>query len=326
VDGAAVDRQKRFVAEHKATTACTLRITEAWWGTGRVVIADAWFGSVRTVEELLDKGLYSIVCVKQGCAGFPRATLKSLMRQRGDKAFFVAQTLFNAGERNLVRPIFAGGHMDKQPLLLCASTGTSLDGEQKVRYRSKLVQGELVKARYTLDQPQMHALYRNNFNAVDLFNKASLQPGTLCDTWKTKKAHRRLFASSWAWIETNAMLAFNKQNPTEKLTKQQWFSALSESCIHNPFRPIRPRAMALAGPHGKLTRDRQALCWVCKARTNWKCGCGRPVCGWTTRARARGGEKAQPRDCARIHLAAVFDGEEAHTARVITRRGPRAMA
>jgi len=58
-------------------------------------------------------------------------------------------------------------------------------------------------------------------------------------SWKTKKAHKRLFASSWAMIETNAQLAFTKTNPTKKMTKHEWFLALSESCIHNPFRTAR---------------------------------------------------------------------------------------
>lgn len=323
VEGAAVDRNKRFVQQFKATTACTLRVTEHWWASGRVVIGDAWFGSVRTVEELLDVGLYSIMCVKQGCAGYPRATLRQLLQNRGDKVFFKTNTLFDDGEEVRVRPIFAGGHMDKQPLMLCASTGTSVAGEQRVRYRSKLVNGQLVKSRYTLDQPKMHAIYRRYYNAVDLHNRAALQPGTLPDTWKTKKCHRRLFAASIAWIETNAMLAYNKINSANPLTKQQWFRALSHWCIENPFRPPRPRAIDVVEGHGGPAIGSQALCWVCKSRTNWKCACGRPICGSTTRAKSRGGVKAQPRECYMTHLAAVFEGDEAHTGVVTTRRGPR---
>jgi len=39
--------------------------------------------------------------------------------------------------------------------------------------------------------------------------------------WKIKKAHRRLFAATWAWIETNAQLAFNKCNPVVKPSKKE---------------------------------------------------------------------------------------------------------
>ncbi|NBX97432.1 hypothetical protein EBQ81_01010, partial [bacterium] len=255
VEGAVVDGQKRYVTEYRATTACTLRLTEPWWATGRVVIADAWFGSVRTVEELLDVGLYAIVCVKQGCAGFPRAALREVLKQRGDVAFFEATVGIDKGGRKEFKKVYAGGHMDKQPLIVCFSTGTTLPGEKKVRHRSKLQQGEVVKAQYTLEQPQVHALYRKYFNAVDLFNKASGQPGTLPDVWKTKKAYRRLFAATVAWIETNAMLAFNKNRASSKLTKQQWFMRLSEACINNPFAPPRPGAADIFQGHGGPKMD-----------------------------------------------------------------------
>lgn len=49
-----------------------------------------------------------------------------------------------------------------------------MPGEHKVRYRSKLVKGEVVKTKYTLDQLAMHAIYRKFFNDVDKFNRASL--------------------------------------------------------------------------------------------------------------------------------------------------------
>ncbi|NDG03521.1 MAG: hypothetical protein EB119_10125 [Synechococcaceae bacterium WBB_34_004] len=213
--------------------------------------------------------------------------------------------------------------MDKQPLIVCFSTGTTLPGEKKVRHRSKLQQGEVVKAQYTLEQPQVHALYRKYFNAVDLFNKASGQPGTLPDVWKTKKAYRRLFAATVAWIETNAMLAFNKNRGGSKLTKQQWFMRLSEACINNPFAPPRPGAADIFQGHGGPKMDSHANCWVCGTKTKWKCFCGRAVCGPTTRAVVRGGPKRQPNACYDKHKEAVLDGNVWHTGVATPRRGPK---
>jgi len=148
---------------------------------------------------------------------------------------------------------------------------------------------------YTLEQPQMHALYRKHFNAVDLFNKASLQPGTLTDVWKTRKAHRRLFAATWAWIETNGMLAYQMHNPDRKMCKREWYLALVDACINNPFSPIRPRGVPeVPSGHESVTQGSQASCWVCGHRTQWKCGCGRPVCGASTRAKERGDRRQSP--------------------------------
>ncbi|NBX97284.1 hypothetical protein EBQ81_00260, partial [bacterium] len=162
VEGAVVDHNKEWYSEYKATTACTLRLTKQWHGTGRVVVGDAWFGSVRTVEELRNRGLYAVMCVKQGCSGYPRAELRASLRRRGDQRFYEKDIWLAQGPV----PMWAGGHQDKQPLLLCATTGTSLPGEKKVRYRSRLENGNIVKVRYELEQPDMHATYRKYAPAV----------------------------------------------------------------------------------------------------------------------------------------------------------------
>ena len=155
-----------------------------------------------------------------------------------------------------------------------------------------------MKVQYTLEQPQMHALYRRYFNAVDLFNKAALQPGTLTDVWKTKKAHRRLFAATWAWIDTNAMLAYLRCNPDKKMTKREWYMALVDTCINNQFAPCRPRGVPeVPRGHESIAQGSQTQCWVCTRRTQWKCACGRPVCGPSTRAKERGGDKPEARTC-----------------------------
>ena len=57
-------REKEFVPEYGATTATVLRLTKDVQGTGRTVIADSWFGSVKSASELMKVGLYSIMLVK----------------------------------------------------------------------------------------------------------------------------------------------------------------------------------------------------------------------------------------------------------------------
>jgi len=44
-----------------------------------------------------------------------------------------------------------------------------------------------------------------------------------------------------------------------------------------------------------------------------------PVCGPTTRAKSRGGVKPPPETAYKLHLAAVFDGEAAHTSPLTVR-------
>lgn len=73
VEGKELDAAKKFRNEVGATVACTLRLTEPWKGSGRIVIGDSWFGSCNTAEWLMDvNGLYSILAVKTGHKGFPK--------------------------------------------------------------------------------------------------------------------------------------------------------------------------------------------------------------------------------------------------------------
>lgn len=136
------------------------------------------------------------MCVKTGSSGFPKRKLLQSMQQRGDTKFFESRVVLElGGDRTVTKKIFAGAHMDKQPLLLCASTGTSLPGERRERNRAVFHGGEIRRDTYYLDQPDVHATYRQNFNAVDKFNRHSGQPGTLPDTWQTTDCRKRLFAT-----------------------------------------------------------------------------------------------------------------------------------
>ena len=49
----------------------------------------------------------------------------------------------------------------------------------------KLVNGEMLREIYTLEQPQLFALYRLNFNAIDVANKYSFGPGSLVNVLGT---------------------------------------------------------------------------------------------------------------------------------------------
>ena len=227
-------------------------------------------------------------------------------------------------------PIWAAGHKDKQPLYLCASTGTSLAGEKKVRHRSKLVGGNIVKVRYELEQPDMHATYRKFAPAVDQYNKLALQPGTLTDLWQTKNTWHRLWAATLSFIETNAQQAYHQGNTLGvQMTKGQWYSALAQACINNPFAPVQPRVVGPTSGHTQLQRSKQGLCWMCNKKTNWKCTCLRAFCGNTTRA-CRSGEgvlgvavKEPPRNCWVQHLLRVAAADALHTGQAGTRRGPK---
>ena len=81
VEGKAVDHLKEYMAEcGYPSTAVTLRLTKPWAGSGRIVVADSWFGSCRTAEWLWDiHGLHSVMSVKNGHSGYPKAAMKEAL-------------------------------------------------------------------------------------------------------------------------------------------------------------------------------------------------------------------------------------------------------
>ena len=75
---------KEFVKEYGATTAAALRLSRPWWGTGRTVFQDSWFGSIKSCEQLIDRGLYSVSLVKTAHKNHPRQLLSDVALSKGE--------------------------------------------------------------------------------------------------------------------------------------------------------------------------------------------------------------------------------------------------
>ena len=63
-EGKEVMQDKDYTKAYGAKTATTIHLTQPCHGTGRRVIADSWFVSVKYASELCKTGLYSIMLVK----------------------------------------------------------------------------------------------------------------------------------------------------------------------------------------------------------------------------------------------------------------------
>lgn len=77
-------------------------------GRGAVLVADSWFGSVKTACELLKRGTFSVMNVKVASKNFPKKTLKALELTRGQSKHYRALVDIH-GES---RPVFASIHKD----------------------------------------------------------------------------------------------------------------------------------------------------------------------------------------------------------------------
>lgn len=91
-------------------------------------------------------GLYCILAVKTGHRGFPKQHLIQRVRgTRFSKAFMKVEVhLEDCGRTTF----YAGAFMDKIPLLLVGSCGTSQDAEEVTRDRTEWSEGGFTTTKY----------------------------------------------------------------------------------------------------------------------------------------------------------------------------------
>ena len=67
---------KKFHSTYGSTTACNLRLAEPYFGSGRTLYGDSWFGSVKSATALLEHGTCSTFIVKTA-QKFPKRNVEA---------------------------------------------------------------------------------------------------------------------------------------------------------------------------------------------------------------------------------------------------------
>ena len=101
-------------------------MTAPYHGSGRYLVADAWFGQFKCAYALRKLGLFSIMNVKNNHKRFPKHLILDHLSKRDDRMHMSVQ-VENGFE------VYASGHMDVQPMVLVHTTGTSLEGSKRDR-------------------------------------------------------------------------------------------------------------------------------------------------------------------------------------------------
>ena len=117
-----------------------------------------------------------------------------------------------------------------------------------------------------------------------------------------------------------------KNEVQSKLTKGQWYLALAEALVNNPFALGMVRDLPAMDNHAldpSRRRDgaKQAHCVMCRKRTWHKCMYGRAVCHITRREEADG-RRGDARNCHADHQALVRLGDQNHVGPPKRRKGP----
>jgi hypothetical protein len=167
--------------------------------------------------------------------------------------------------------------------------------------------GDLVRWTGELKQPDIHHIYRSSFNVVDVHNKLSVGPRSVCNVAKTSLPWK-LWLYLVACAETNAYLMYVHHH---KLSSEQYNHAdfkvdlgrellqwgqdddtvNEEAGVHTRSSAGSVASGASAERSGQSMpatfhghalahkQDKHRLCMVCATRTKWFCECGRAICG-----------------------------------------------
>ena len=215
-EGKDVMAMKEYNDEYPKSIALTLRMTENYHNTGRVLIADSWFGSVACAIALFRVGLFCVMNVKTATKNYPKNDLMSEVgeikgktdlarkqrRDRRGKSLAFTQDV-SVGKKGTLT-LLAAGHNKKVPLLLIATAMTMLPGKTHNKtWKVNQADGTITQHSLSTRQPEVHALYRLWMNIVDIHNKLRQGVVSMADVWGTVSWEKRHFAEGLGFWEVN---------------------------------------------------------------------------------------------------------------------------
>ena len=144
-----------------AGTAHSLRVTEPWHGTGRILVADSAFSSVTTAIECKKCGLFFTGILKTASREFPKEYLSDSSKYNSKGNHVCLSTIMDNCS------LIAIGWRDKTIKTFISTCGTTLPGQphQKHRYTKD---GELTTSE--VQCPQMVSQYFSAACKIDVHN------------------------------------------------------------------------------------------------------------------------------------------------------------
>ena len=201
------------------STAVTLRCTEYYHGTQRIIVGDSAFSSVTTLQELHNRGLYYMGVVKTAHSGYPKKHLEQWgagnwgntgVPSRG--SFKLLKSPYQVQGHKY--EMMAVGWKDRKLKTIIANTGTTLFGTPSKRKRHRVVKDVETKERhtetYTIEVPRPRVVESmfDAFNAVDVHDQYRQGILKMETNWHTLDPFKRILATVEGMIYTDAYLAY----------------------------------------------------------------------------------------------------------------------
>ncbi|XP_050298561.1 piggyBac transposable element-derived protein 4-like [Anthonomus grandis grandis] len=199
-EGKEAMQKKEWQRELGAGTATTLRLTRPWHGSGRIVVGDSWFASVKTAIELNKRGLNFLGIVKTATRNYPIQDAKIRCPEEKDKS--IAATCVIADPYIKLTCV---AWRDKKVHTFRGSCSTTLPGEPARKKRTDANGKTIIKE---VERIKLVEDYFDGVRADDIHNHIRQNGLALETTWNTQRRQHQMFASMFGIIETNAFLAY----------------------------------------------------------------------------------------------------------------------
>ena len=204
---------KEYVPEFGATCATTLRLVRSIAASGRIVIGDSWFGSVKTAVQLRKQGLFAIMLVKTNHALYPKELLDSHQLSRGK---WVGYTKEVDGVK-----VMAVGFQDLKKKHFIATCESVVAGNPCV-----------TKHHGDVPRPKVAETYLRHADSIDKHNSFRTGSLGLEDVLHTHSPHLRQAFGIFGFLFTNAYLAYRFFKPDQSNLKHVTFKmTLAEKLV-----------------------------------------------------------------------------------------------
>lgn len=179
-------------------------------GSGRTIVADSAFASVKAALALSELNLGFIGPVKLSCAGYPKMTLMKELHSDGDHAAYITHA------KDI--DILALGWYSRKPRLFVSTVGDTQKNSihKRRRLRSSADGGRYYESR-DIPVPNVVQLYYEAANKVDIHNQRRAELG-LEKHWGTWRPPIRVLSSLMAMSLVDAYFAYELDSETVGLT------------------------------------------------------------------------------------------------------------
>ena len=256
-------QEREYVREYGGGTSLLLRLSANWHGTGRLIVADSAFASVKSAVALKSRGLYFMGLVKTAHRKFPKKWAQTVeIASRGGHK--VVQATEEGVKLRAVT--WNDGKKDKKTgdiirKCIISSCGTTLPSTAHRKRRWRVVNGLDEDYQVSVPRPNIVSEYFDGAAKIDIHNHFRQGPKGVCLESRRSNRWEIRFWQTWrGFLIVDAFKAYTRFCPGKSACKLSHFvRVVAQALLDNtigcaPDAPALRRREPEAGSAPKVHR------------------------------------------------------------------------